>query len=66
MGSVQSCQQQIAQELRYQSSLDLLEGTYRAIAHLPLAKEVVTKVTTASIEVASCVAVGWLPPIPQM
>ena len=44
MGSLESCQQQIAQELRYQSSLDLLEGTYRALAHLPLAKEVVTKV----------------------
>jgi len=43
MGPMSSCKQQIAQELRYQSSLDLMEETYRAIAPLPLAKEVVTK-----------------------
>ena len=43
MGSVSHCEGQIAHVLRYQSSLDLLKGTYQVLAHLPLAKEIVVK-----------------------
>jgi hypothetical protein len=39
MGSKQDTQEQITQELRYQSSLDLSEEAYNAIRHLPLAKD---------------------------
>eukprot|EP00879_Flechtneria_rotunda_P009169 GHRR01009599.1.p1 GENE.GHRR01009599.1~~GHRR01009599.1.p1 ORF type:complete len:447 (+),score=143.70 GHRR01009599.1:767-2107(+) len=39
MGSQTDTQEQITQELRYQSSLDLSEETYRTIRHLPLAKD---------------------------
>eukprot|EP00878_Enallax_costatus_P008241 GHUV01008615.1.p1 GENE.GHUV01008615.1~~GHUV01008615.1.p1 ORF type:complete len:600 (+),score=182.10 GHUV01008615.1:310-2109(+) len=37
--SLSDTQEQITQELRYQSSLDLGEETYSAIRHLPLAKD---------------------------
>lgn len=39
MGSLHETQEQISQELRYQSSLDLSEETYSAVRHLPLARE---------------------------
>lgn len=39
MGSLADTQEQIAQEVRYQSSLDLSEETYSAIRHLPQAKD---------------------------
>lgn len=39
MGSKQDTQEQITQELRYQSSLDLSEEAYNAIRHLPLAQD---------------------------
>lgn len=39
MGSKSHTQEQITQELRYQSSLDLSEEAYSAIRHLPLAKD---------------------------
>ncbi|KAF6250719.1 hypothetical protein COO60DRAFT_1568871 [Scenedesmus sp. NREL 46B-D3] len=38
-GSPADTQEQIRQELRYQSSLDLSEEAYSAIRHLPLAKD---------------------------
>ncbi|KAF8073219.1 Abcb9 [Scenedesmus sp. PABB004] len=38
-GSPSDTQEQILQELRYQSSLDLSEEAYAAIRHLPLAKD---------------------------
>ena len=38
-GSLDATRAQILRELRYQSSLDLDEGTYAAIRHLPLAAE---------------------------
>ena len=41
MGSLDECRQQIAREMRYQSSMDLDEATYAAIRHLPLARELV-------------------------
>jgi len=41
MGSLTETQEQITQELRYQSSLDLSEETYAMIRHLPLSKELV-------------------------
>eukprot|EP00884_Botryococcus_braunii_P018635 jgi/Botrbrau1/5455/Bobra.27_1s0006.1 len=41
MGTLDECKAQITRELRYQSSLDLDEGTYAAIRHLPLAKDLV-------------------------
>ena len=40
-GSLEECEAQIAHELRYQSSLDLDERTYAAVARIPLAREVV-------------------------
>lgn len=43
MGSIRECEQQIARELRYQSSLDLDEETYQLISHIPLAREVVRR-----------------------
>lgn len=39
MSSKQETLEQITQELRYQSSLDLSEEAYNAIRHLPLAKD---------------------------
>lgn len=39
-GGVELCEAQIAHELRYQSSLDLDDETYRAVTQLPLAREV--------------------------
>lgn len=41
MGSVAECEAQIARELSYQSSLDLNEGTYNAIKHIPLSNDLV-------------------------
>jgi hypothetical protein len=43
MGSLADTQEQITQELRYQSSLDLNEETYGAIRHLPLASDLQRK-----------------------
>jgi hypothetical protein len=39
MSSVQDTHEQITQELRHQSSLDLSEDAYSAIRHLPHAKD---------------------------
>jgi hypothetical protein len=39
MGSKQDTQEQVTQELRHQSSLDLSEDAYLAIRHLPCAKD---------------------------
>eukprot|EP00882_Tetradesmus_deserticola_P019249 GHRQ01020707.1.p1 GENE.GHRQ01020707.1~~GHRQ01020707.1.p1 ORF type:complete len:460 (+),score=213.56 GHRQ01020707.1:50-1381(+) len=41
MGSLEETRQQITNELRYQSSLDLNAKAYELIRHLPLAKDVV-------------------------
>jgi len=40
MGSLEDCKDQIAQELRYQSSLELNEKTYNFIRGIPLAHEI--------------------------
>eukprot|EP00850_Spirogloea_muscicola_P023273 SM000343S12829 [mRNA] locus=s343:91292:94665:- [translate_table: standard] len=41
MGSLSECRTQIEKELQYQSALELESTTYRAISHIPLAKDIV-------------------------
>jgi adenylate kinase len=49
MGTLDETRAQIARELRYQSSLELAEPTYRAIRHLPLAADLVREARQALV-----------------
>eukprot|EP00897_Mesotaenium_endlicherianum_P009856 jgi/Mesen1/889/ME000115S00015 len=40
MGTLSECREQIEKELQYQSALELEATTFRAISHLPLAKDI--------------------------
>ena len=43
MGSLRECEAQISRELRYQSSLELGEGTFDAIRHIPIASAIANR-----------------------